>query len=676
MSTSPPKAAAAPTPVKPRQRQAPPSLLACIACRKKHLKCDAQMPVCSRCENKSIECIWTQSRRGYKGPRRPTQAIPETAEALPPSSSSDLQPPYIVPETSVISAYPVRGPDVHTNEHAFAPHFADVAHAVPGLSGSIPQPDPNSASSQVSTASVAEFQAYHSAAAFSGHGDVGLYPFSESSGSFSNSPGYLGGSTTSTSTSNSGDTASSVYPPHKLGDPLVDAFYNCFYPAHPFVIPPQFYGRDPSSVPNQLQNVLRFVGSHFVPGACPGSHRFAALAAISDAVPDDGYKVQSLLLLSMALFARFEQVQGFEALQTAINLALRLRMNHSTYGSFNSQGNEVLKESWRRTWWNLYTVDGLVAAIDGLGWTSILRDVPSDVPLPCECNDYLECRPSLSNKNILDLQNRAFAEDNHYWSSFAYEVEAVRIMHNVLQSRAPDQRFNDADVEALDASLSSFQFLLPPSKRDLAERDGKIDEVLFAAHMIVHWSIILLHRPRSSLTSLGNPYETVCSNGDLATAPTLSRATHTSKAVRAANEISKMTSIRVPLSVHTPCFTCAISKAAMVHLPAYTLETSLVAARTIKERLQLAVSALTTMGEAWPMAKMVKMQVSQYAREVLTIPRTPASEALMGFSIQQNELTAFDDDSWVDLLGRFEPIGTPQIGYDSMQTYNMEAGIS
>jgi Fungal Zn(2)-Cys(6) binuclear cluster domain/Fungal specific transcription factor domain len=678
MSTSPPKAAAAPTPVKPRQRQAPPSLLACIACRKKHLKCDAQMPVCSRCENKSIECVWTQSRRGYKGPRRSTQPIPETVETLPPNSSSDLHPPYGVPETSVTSAYSARGPDVHTHQHPFAPHLADAALTVPALSGSIPQPEPNNVSSQVSTGSVAEFHAYHSAVAFPGQGEAGLYTFSESSGSFSNSPGYLGGSTTSTSTStsNSGDTASSVYSAHKLGDPLIDAFYTCSYPAHPFVIPPQYYGRDPSAVPNHLQNVFRFVGSHFVPGACPGSLRFAALATISDAVPDDGYKVQSLLLLSMALFARFEQPQGFEALQTAINLALRLGMNHSTYGSFNGQGNEVLEESWRRTWWNLYTVDGLVTAIDGLGWTSILRDVPSDVPLPCECNDYLECRPSLSNKTLFDLQNRIFAEDNHHWSSFAYEVEAVRIMHNVLQARTPDQRFNDADVEALDASLSGFQFALPASKRDFAERDGKIDEVLFAAHMIVHWAIILLHRPRSSLTSLGNPYETVCSNGDFPTAPILSRATHTSKAIRAANEISKMTSIRVPLSVHTPCFTCAMSKAAMVHLPAYTLETSLVAARTIKERLQLAISALTTMGEAWPMAKMVKVQVSQYAREVLTIPRTPASEALMGFSIQQNELTAFNDDSWVDLLGRFEPIGTPNIGYDNMQTFNMEAGIS
>jgi hypothetical protein len=633
------------------------------------------MPICSRCENKNIECVWTQSRRGYKGPRRSTQAAPETTEALPNVSSGANQ-PYTVPETSTISAFTVRGPDLHTHEHPFAPHLPDAANIASGSSDVIVPTEPNVASSQAPTGSVSEFHAYHGGApAIPGHGDISLYTFSESSGSFGNSPAYISGSTTSAS--NAGDSSSSVSSIHKAGDPLLDAFYTSFYPAHPFVVPPQYYSRDASAIPDYQQNVLRFIGSHFVPSASPDSFQYAAMVVMTDKIPDNGHKVQSLLLLSMALFARFEAPQGIEALQTAINLALRLGMNHKVYGSYNSHGNETIEESWRRTWWNLYTVDGLVSAIDGLGWASMLRDVASDVPLPCECSDYMECRPPLSNKSFYDLENRIFDETDHPWSSFAYEVEAVRLLHNVLQSRTFDQRFSDSEVEALDESLSEFQFSLPPSKRDLAERDGKVDEVLFAAQMIVHWAIILLHRPRSSLTSLGNPYETVCSQGDLSTAPVLPRTAHTSKAIRAANEISKMTSMRVPLSVHSPCFTCAISKAAMVHLPAYTLETSLSAASTIKQRLRLAVSALNKMGDVWPMAKMVKVQVSQYAREVLAIPRSPECEAVIGFPIQQNDFVAFQDDSWVDLLlGRFEPTGTPPMGYDNILNFNVESSIS
>ena len=68
--------------------------------------------------------------------------------------------------------------------------------------------------------------------------------------------------------------------------------------------------------------------------------------------------------------------------------------------------------------------------------------------------------------------------------------------------------------------------------------------------------------------------------------------------------------------------------------------------------------------------------MSAYAREVLMIPRTPASEAVTGFAIQQNELAAFNDDSWVDLLGRFEPIDTTHLGYDDAHNFGMETGVS
>ena len=75
------------------------------------------------------------------------------------------------------------------------------------------------------------------------------------------------------------------------------------------------------------------------------------------------------------------------------------------------------------------------------------------------------------------------------------------------------------------------------------------------------------------------------------------------------------------------------------------------------------------------MAGMVKMQVSAYAREVLMIPRPPATEAVIGYPIQQSELTAFNDDSWVDLLGRFEPIRTSEFGYDNVHSFNADKGV-
>jgi hypothetical protein len=42
------------------------SSLACTACRRRHLKCDAQTPVCSRCQASNTECRYIQSRRGLR----------------------------------------------------------------------------------------------------------------------------------------------------------------------------------------------------------------------------------------------------------------------------------------------------------------------------------------------------------------------------------------------------------------------------------------------------------------------------------------------------------------------------------------------------------------------------------------------------------------------------------
>ena len=47
-----------------------PARLACLACRQKHLKCDARQPGCSRCLSQNLDCSYTASRRGYRGPSR------------------------------------------------------------------------------------------------------------------------------------------------------------------------------------------------------------------------------------------------------------------------------------------------------------------------------------------------------------------------------------------------------------------------------------------------------------------------------------------------------------------------------------------------------------------------------------------------------------------------------
>src|SRR5690242_17525395 len=69
-------------------RNRPPSLLACTACRKKHLRCDAQMPVCGRCLDRGIQCVYIESRRGYKGPRRNSETKESSQRTTPSPTDS------------------------------------------------------------------------------------------------------------------------------------------------------------------------------------------------------------------------------------------------------------------------------------------------------------------------------------------------------------------------------------------------------------------------------------------------------------------------------------------------------------------------------------------------------------------------------------------------------------
>lgn len=57
----------------------PPVALACTECRARHLKCDAGVPACNRCQTDGRDCSYVKSRRGWKGTRRKKAAAAAAA---------------------------------------------------------------------------------------------------------------------------------------------------------------------------------------------------------------------------------------------------------------------------------------------------------------------------------------------------------------------------------------------------------------------------------------------------------------------------------------------------------------------------------------------------------------------------------------------------------------------
>ncbi|KAI9281004.1 hypothetical protein BC943DRAFT_363206 [Umbelopsis sp. AD052] len=498
-----------------------PSPKACLACRNKHVKCDGRIPICTRCSSTGNECVYVESRRGYRGPKRKHLEQPSIGHAAP-------------------------GPDF----------TFDLLQNLP-----------------VPTASLS-------------YTDDTISIDRESS-----------------------DDGESTY--------LIDLYYQFFHPAHPIVIPPRIYLQDHGVIPKHLSKAMRAVGCHFTTKN-PEPYLHEAKEILASSEPDDAFKVQALLILAITSFARFERESGGNMLTQAVHVAQKIGLNDAHYG-LGEQA--LLKESYRRTWWELYTIVGIVSLIMPFG---LKVDIAWNLPLPCHCEEYNNGQTS-PTKTLQDMQHRFLAEESFSWSSFSYKVEAIRILTNIIDLSG-DPFTSQSQVDAAAISIASFWMDLPVSKRDVICRSGKTDEVLFCAHMLMSLSSICLHLPRSGMQSIQH-FKTSCWT-DKVRKVDENTASHKAAAIKAASRLTRLMSSGQSTKTHTPCFACAIAFATAVQLPAYMEENEPFVAQMLKEQVQLAISTLRQIGETWPIASVVRSQVAQYAREVIGKPVVPVNRPL------------------------------------------------
>lgn len=497
------------------QNKANASSRACLSCRNKHLKCDGQTPVCARCADADISCVFVKSRRGYRG------------SAKKPSLDAST-----VPEIFNSSTF------------------------------NVPQ----------DLSSATELQ----------------FPVQQDPTSLSNETISMPGVES--------DDVDDEY--------LVDMYYQNVHPAHPFILPRRVYLQDRTVFPTHLRNTICFIASHHS-SHCSDAYQGRSNLVFDPSIPEDGFKVQALILLTLTSYARFERDVGNRALTAAIDLALRIGLNSN---SFAYNQNPVFQESWRRTWWELYTITGLISLIGG---TNLRLSQPDHMILPAHCEDYETCQ-TFRIKTTEEMQQRFSTESNERWSSFAYRVEAMRILSNVLDI-APDTAGPRCD--AANASISSFLLSLPPDKSDGLKNDGETDEVMSCALMIIHLASICLHLPRSNLAAVRG-FKTVCGNerGHIGAEETKA---HHAAALRSAKALSNLISSRSSLKSLSPCFSCAIAFAAVVQLSECLVRKS-PESNYLKEHVQLELSALKVLGKIWPIARVVRGQIAQFSREVLS----------------------------------------------------------
>ncbi|KAL7921451.1 hypothetical protein ACQKWADRAFT_321480 [Trichoderma austrokoningii] len=506
--------------------------IACTACRGQHLRCDAAMPICSRCRSLDKECFYTDLRETRR--RRPGIGL------------------------------------VNKNDEIID-MVDNMAQAVePNLVSTEPSLTPNRSSTPSSPPSIF--------AASNG----GLQPI--------------------------------VFADNDLliSRP-VDGFYKFFFPSHPFILPRVYLKQQfesNSDFSGQLFLMITFIGSRYIHDPQSTEYKKQAEESFDLALSPNGFTVQALLLFSLTLEWAGENDGAAATLGRARNMALEIGMHHRNFAYRHGYGEKVLEESWRRTWWELFVADAMFAGIRHLP-TFMLWAIETDVDIPCEEELYITGRIPFP-QTMRQYDDRGLNDES--FSSFAYLIDAARILGTTLAAGDTANESPYSLVKNAEANLMSWNLYLPQTKRDPVRRNGTIDEILFKAHMVMNTPRSMLHYTTMEL---------LCSKyapplpGEISTVETQHGDRHTHKAISAAkNFVDLLTASSSPLT-HSPFVMCMGSLAIATLLSAYEhflTGSELVHAR---DRVRVFLGVLKAFTAVWPQAQHWSEEIKLMARVVL-----------------------------------------------------------
>ncbi|KAK8026482.1 hypothetical protein PG991_003538 [Apiospora marii] len=583
---------------------------ACLACRSKHLKCDGLNP-CTRCKASDSLCQYIASRRGYKGPRRNTAQNPNKRHAACPmllgaatggggGGTTPLVPPSTMPAFN-----PVLGggilPEQHQTPAAMSPFVA-----TPGFSG---------------------LQLYR---------NPYLDPVSGALIEFADRP----------------------RPPQTLPERCLDSFYHHFFPGHPCAPPkPHLLRLAKERDLEPLLAAMRWTGSLYLevgPARATLFDEAMRLVYAPDAAKD-GFLVQAMVILLIGLDGSCDNDRARDLLSDVERIAIEIGLYQRAYATNHGQGDPVIEESLRRTWWDLFIVDGMVAGVHRQT-NFLLFDIVADVALPCEEHEYLSGfipRPMY----LEDFDDQLFSGEEREFSSFAYRVASIRNLGRMM--RLPDNVFpGDENVDRIEALLSNWRMHLPESKRDCLNKDGQLDEMMFQAHMINHACTIILHQPHSQLDSSPARDVTACAPHQIVKSGDHFN-THTKHIITAAAAISKMVTYAVPITSHTHFFTCVLTLSSIVHLSKWALYFVHPGNdEDLRQQIRLNIGALNKLSGVWKAAGRASGQVRGVAQEIYRAKKERQENAQFWVGYTQEEIVssiASDESIMSDINTMLQP---------------------
>ena len=170
-----------------------------------------------------------------------------------------------------------------------------------------------------------------------------------------------------------------------------EAFYYYLFSAHPFMLPRDRLHLVEQSLLEPLLATMKWTGALFLKVSATVQDEFlrqAFRSVYNKSAPQDGFLVQAMVLFCVVLDGSGRREEARRVLSDAKKLALTIGLNKRDFARNHGRGLLVLEESWRRTWWDLFTVDALMAAVHQTTEFTLF-DETYDVHLPCEEEEYL-----------------------------------------------------------------------------------------------------------------------------------------------------------------------------------------------------------------------------------------------------------------------------------------------
>jgi hypothetical protein len=359
------------------------------------------------------------------------------------------------------------------------------------------------------------------------------------------------------------------------------------------------------------------VGHHFASRPSEACTSTAVSMAISAEGADIVFRIQAFILLALVFLGSHEMGRANDCLARAASLSREARLDSSDACNSQDSATTLQRECARRTFWELYAVDSLLALLEARP-PKLKTQSPQNLPFVPQADSSYEAGDlGTAQRSYADFERRLFLQDTVAFSSHFYRIEAANLVRRVC----PLFTSNDADLQELEATgleIASWFYNLPDSSFTSPESPEDSDQILLQAHLLVQVASIFLHFPRSNLPSSGpSAIDVTCLRKAL---PGMENSKqHATKSIASSKEVCHIASMPSMQESHSPLVICGLLLGCAVQLSAASMfKAQDPDQKQRRKRVILLLGALRFIGKAWPGAKSALHHLQPFADAVFT----------------------------------------------------------